>query len=493
MSAMISLPNDAPMPAPASLSPAGRRAVVAAAGTLLLTALVWFGMPSLADAGRVSLLVFALAIIGWTVLRLPELPVAIAGAGALVVFGATTTERFYRGLGDALIWLLIGAFILAAVIRASGLAERLALRAVAGATSVRALFHRLALVIAATAFVVPSTSGRAALLLPVFLALTGALAQPRLTRALALLFPSVILLSAGASLLGAGAHLVAVDFIARLGLPAPGFAQWALLGTPFALACCVVATEIVLRLFLSPAERAAQPVLPARPAGSMPAAQKAVLAIAAATVAAWATANWHGVEPALIALAGALAATQRRVTGIAMKEALKSVEWSLILFLAATLAMGEALLDSGAAQWLADAALAALPSAVLSHPAWILCAVVVAAMFSHLLITSRSARAAVLIPTLALPLAVLPEQAALLVMVATLASGFCQTFKVSAKPVMLYARSGEAECYSDADLLRLSLALMPAFALLLVACALWFWPLLGFDGGAAMLFDTARR
>ena len=33
---------------------------------------------------------------------------------------------------------------------------------------------------------------------------------------------SVILLSAGASLLGAGAHLVAVDALRRLGLPAPG-------------------------------------------------------------------------------------------------------------------------------------------------------------------------------------------------------------------------------------------------------------------------------
>jgi di/tricarboxylate transporter len=171
-----------------------------------------------------------------------------------------------------------------------------------------------------------------------------------------------------------------------------------------------------------------------------------------------------------------------------MKAALKGVEWSLILFLAATLTLGHALLTSGAAEWIATQALAAVPAAVRQQPTLLLGAVVLVAMLSHLLITSRSARAAVLIPTLALPLAVQPTQAAHLILVVTIASGFCQTLMVSAKPVALYAhgtaRVGDdsadhAAAFGEADLLRLSLALMPVFALLVLAVVLWLWPWLG--------------
>lgn len=451
-------------------------ALLSLSGALAL----WAALPLLAPAARVALIVFALAIVGWTVLRWPEMPVAVAAAGALVLLGITPAAQFHASLGDPLIWLLIGAFVLAAVIRGSQLAERYALQAVAGAGSVRRLFHRLTWVIAATAFIVPSTAGRAALLLPVFLCLAGALGSPRLVRALALLFPTVILLSACASLLGAGAHLIAVDFIGRLGLPAPGFVGWALLGVPVALATSIAATELILRLFLSRDERRSPARLPPPPREPLTRPQRAVQAIALATIAGWATTAWHGLDPALVALAGALAATLRPLTGVSMKDALKGVEWSLILFLAATLTLGEALLTTGAAEWVAAQAVARLPAAVRAEPGWLVAAVAAVAMLSHLVITSRSARAAVLIPTLALPLAVTPSQAATLILVATMASGFCQTLTVSAKPVAIYARAaGDAPLYTDRDLLRLSLVLMPVFALLLVGCVRWLWPLLG--------------
>jgi solute carrier family 13 (sodium-dependent dicarboxylate transporter), member 2/3/5 len=476
-----------PTPAAAS-APVALRVLLAPPLAAVLAAGLWFGLPALAAEGRLALLVFALAIVAWTVLRLPEMPVAVAAAGALVLLGVTPIEDFHRSLGDGLVWLLICAFVLGAVIRASGLAERYVLAAVAGAGSVRRLFHRLTWVIGATAFLVPSTSGRAALLLPVFLCLAGALSQRRLVRALALLFPTVILLSACGSLLGAGAHLIAIDVIARLGLPAPGFFDWALLGLPIALATSVAATELILWLFLTRAERGVAPALPARSPEPLTRPQRWVLAITVATTVAFATTPWHGVDASLVALGGALAATCSGATGVSMKAALKGVEWSLILFLAATLTLGHALLASGAAEWIATQALAAVPAAVRQQPTWLLGAVVLVAMLSHLVITSRSARAAVLIPTLALPLAVQPTQAAQLILVVTIASGFCQTLMVSAKPVALYARgtagagdenASRPAAFSEADLLRLSLALMPVFALLVLAAVLWLWPWLG--------------
>jgi solute carrier family 13 (sodium-dependent dicarboxylate transporter), member 2/3/5 len=451
------------------------RSVVAAAiaGSLCIAIAT---APALQQDARIALIVFVLAIAAWTATRLPETPVALATGVALVAFGAVESGDFFDELGDEVVWLLIGAFAMAAVVRRSGLAERWVLRAAAGSGSVRALFHRLTAMIAATAFVIPSTSGRAALLLPVFVALAAAINDNRIVRALALLFPSAILLSACASLLGAGAHLIALEAMAELELPTPGFLDWALLATPVALLTCAIATELILRLFLDADMRRATPSLPAAPSGALDRSQRRIAAIVAAVIALWASSGWHGLDPALVALLGALALANRRISDVGFKDAMKDVEWNLILFLAATLVLGEALMETGAAEVIATAALAALPQALLAHPAAVTIVATLLAMFSHLLITSRSARAAVLIPTLALPLALSPAQAAPLIVLVTIASGFCQTLRVSAKPVALFRANAH---YDDRDLLRLSLWLMPPFALVLVLCALTWWPLLG--------------
>jgi hypothetical protein len=149
------------------------------------------------------------------------------------------------------------------------------------------------------------------------------------------------------------------------------------------------------------------------------------------------------------------------------------------LFLAATLVLGESLMSTGAAQWLAQSALMMLPVAVRAEPAFTIAIAAAISMVSQLVITSRSARAAVLIPTLALPLAIAPQHAAVLILVAAIGSGFCQTLKVSAKPVALFSGL-EAPTFGAGELLRLALWLMPAFALLLVGFGLFVWPHYGF-------------
>ncbi len=137
----------------------------------------------------------------------------------------------------------------------SGLSQRLVVRVAARARTVGQLCWLLTGMVMATAFVIPTTSGRAALMVPIFTALAASIGDRRVTRALALLFPTVILLSAVASLLGAGAHLVAAELIASLGGQRVGFARWLVLGLPFAICSCVLASWVVQRLFLTAEER----------------------------------------------------------------------------------------------------------------------------------------------------------------------------------------------------------------------------------------------
>jgi solute carrier family 13 (sodium-dependent dicarboxylate transporter), member 2/3/5 len=469
-------------------SPVPQKWLLTIALALVSALIIYAGFDSMARAAQHTLMVFVMALLAWSVLRLPETPVAIGAGLALMALKATTAEDFYSGMGDDLIWLLIGAFLMAAVLRSSGVAQRLALQAVQGAGTVRALFIRLTWIIIATAFVVPSTSGRAALLLPLFAVMATALRtsygadtarSQAVVRALALLFPTIILLSAAASLLGAGAHLIAVDFMSRHGEGKTlNYLQWMILGTPFAILCSLAATHVILRSFMSHEEQHSAVALPAAPTEPMTRQQLNVLYIVGGAVLLWATSGWHGLDAAVIALLAMLLVTAKPLTGVSLKDGLKQVEWNLILFLAATLVMGEALIASGAAQWLSTASLAILPTAWLREPIWLVVIAAIISLASHLVITSRTARAMVLIPTVALPLAAGSYEAMALIFLTVMASGFCQTFSVSAKPVALFAKLDEPT-YAESDLMRLSMLLAPWMLGLLVVFAMHIWPMLG--------------
>ena len=436
------------------------------------------GMPELAFEGKATLAIFAATLIGWVVLRLPDTPVALVAVLALIAAGAVEEDALFETFESEIVWLLIAAFVMASVIRRSGIAERHALAVLSRCSSVASLFRWATLIVAATAFVIPSTSGRAAIFLPVFLAIAQAIGRERVTRALALLFPTVILLSACASLTGAGAHLIAVDYIDRAGGPEIGYLAWAALNAPFGLAISLAASAVIQRLFLTREDRQASPVAARIVAVPGSASDMRVGAIVAATVFLWATASWHGIDPALVALAGALAAASKTASGIPFKEAIRDVEWNLLVFLAATLVIGSALIETGVAAYLAGAVLDGLRAAPVAHPALPVALAALLSALAHLVVISRTARVAVLVPAVALPLSALGTDTATMILVVTVGSGFCQTLIVSAKPVMLFGGI-ESRPFSDSDLFRLALCLLPLFLVLLVLFATSIWPWLG--------------
>lgn len=455
-------------------------AVVAA---LFAGAGIHWGLSGLALQGKVALAVFAGSVIAWSILRMEETPVAIAAGLALIAFGAATPQAFYAGMGDNLVWLMIASFILASVLRKSGVAQHWVMLALClGRPHVqlpmRGLFTRVTWMIIATAFIIPSTSGRAALLLPVYVLIAQLLPHPSAKRGLALLFPTVILLSACASLLGAGAHLVALEMMGQMKLDAPGFAMWALLGLPFAIASSFAAQQIILQMFVEPTAHNESVQLTRCETAPYSRQQWAVTVILVVTIMLWTVGGALRLEAAIVALIAALAATTKKLTGISLKDALKAVEWNLILFLAATMVMGEALLHSGAAQALAELMQSWMPPVWRNQPVAIVLFVSLISLLAHCVVTSRTARAMVLIPTIAIPFALGGVNATALIFIAVVASGFCQTFTVSAKPVALFSSSTEG-AIEPADLMRLSLWLMPVMLGLLLIFSLIVWPLLG--------------
>lgn len=470
-----------PSPISVPAMPLARVKQLVAAIVLAFSAmLIFLAIDGLTMNMRLTLAIFVAATTAWTILDLPDTPVALAGAALLPVLGVIDEDVLYRSLGNDIVWLMLAAFIVAGVLRQVGVIEQIIGRLLARVATVQGLFWVLTLLIFATAFIVPSTSARAAMLAPVYLGLAAAIGNARVNRALALLFPSVILLSAGASLIGAGAHLVAAGMLERLQGQSPGFLGWIALAAPFSLILSLLACAVLLRFFLTPEERTT--AIAQRSTDEAPTQlsrqQWTALAITALMILLFAAQPVHGIGMPVIGIAAALLLTNERISGLSLKTALKGVEWNLLLFLAGTLVIGEALLLTGTAQVLAKRIVDLAGGSIADWPVLIIGFAAIVATLSHLVITSRTARATVLIPALALPLAGLGVAPLNLVMVVTLASGFCQTLMVSAKPVALFGAM-DPPPFGQADLFRLAGALIVPFIVLLVIFAALVWPLQG--------------
>ncbi|MGY0486988.1 SLC13 family permease [Streptomyces sp. WG-D5] len=439
--------------------------------------------PALTGDARLTLAVFALATCAWIGTSIDDTYIALGAGLALTATGVISSDTLFSTLGDETVWLLICAFVLAAAVARTGLAGRAAAFLVSGARSLRQLTHLTTAALVVTAFAVPATSGRAALALPVFLALAKVLAdRRRLVVMLALLFPTVILLSAVATLIGAGAHLITVSVLWEATGERIGFTQWLLLGLPLAVASSHLAAEAVLLTTTRRADRAGpvritmedlqehseKPVT-----GPWEPAETRCALLLATVVALWCSEPLHQVPPAVVALIGAVVAASPALGTVRLKDALGTVPWSLLLFMAATMAMGVALAESGAAKWLVG-------GVPLDVPPWLFLAVVIAvSTAAHLILQSRSARSSVLVPLVvaaAVGAGVNPVAAAL---ASTAAAGFCHTLPASAKPVTLFADIPGTPTYTPRDLLRLSAVLAPLTAAAVLLCALTLWPLLG--------------
>ncbi|WP_329038261.1 SLC13 family permease [Streptomyces sp. NBC_01725] len=443
------------------------------------------GLSGLGGDARLTLVVFTLATYTWIATSVDDTYVALGAGLALTATGVISSETLFATLGDETVWLLICAFVLAAAVTKTGLAGRAAAFLVGGAGTVRQLVHLTTAGLVVTAFAVPATSGRAALALPVFLALAKALAdRTRLVVMLALLFPTVILLSAVATLIGAGAHLITVGVLWEQTGEELSFVTWLILGLPLAVVSSHLAAELVLLTTTRRADRTGPVRITAKQIqehsdspveGPLTQPEARCLLLLGTVVLLWCSEPLHGVSPALVALIGAVVAASPALGTVGLKDGLRTVPWPLLLFMAATMAMGIALSESGAADWLVGW----VPGGSAMPPWLFLAGVVVISTAAHLALQSRSARSSVLVPLVvaaAIAAGVNPVAAAF---ASTAAAGFCHTLPASAKPVALFADLPGTPTYTPRDLLRLSAVLAPLTAALVLLFALAVWPLLG--------------
>ncbi|WP_299058204.1 SLC13 family permease [uncultured Nocardioides sp.] len=429
---------------------------------------------SLEDDARAALLAFGVAVVLWSTTRLPAAWVALACAVGLVALGGAEQEDLFAALAADVVWLMVGAFVLGGAIRATGLAGRLTavlgrrVRTVGGATwAVTAMLVPLSLLI-------PSTSGRAAVMLPVHRALTRALDDRAVTRALSLLVPVVVLVSTICTLVGAGSHLIAVDLLDDATGESISFARWLVWGVPFGVAASAISCWVIGRLFLTADLRRTPLSLPPAERRPLDGAEQRTLLVTAVMVALWSTESVHGLEVAFVALAGAVVLTAPGVGVLPWKEGVAAVSWNLVVFVGAALVLGEALVDTGAAAWLVERLFTFSGIGRTESVLLVLVVLALLTLTSHLYMTSHAARAAALVPAVLSLAASLDLDPVAVVFIGTVGMDYCLTLAVSSKALLLYSEL-EEETFEPADLMRLSAVLLPVHVVLIVVFYLGWW------------------
>jgi sodium-dependent dicarboxylate transporter 2/3/5 len=347
-----------------------RSALLTAASVLLalLVAAVVRGSPGLSPAADRALFVLVLAAALWISEAMPAFAVAVLVIALEVlllgrpggVFAATPNDwqRFVIVLGDPIIWLFFGGFVLAAAAAKTGLDRLLAVRVLAwsGPAPGGVLLGVLGLSFAFSMFM--SNTATAAMMLAVVAPVVAATdAGDPFGKALLLAVAFGANVGGMGTIVGTPPNAIAVGLLGELPGQRIDFLQWILLGLPPSLVLAGVTWAYLrLRYASGAANRRIAALKPTDgpPSAGPPWQRRAVAVTFAATVLLWMTGQWHRIPATAVALAPIVVFTS---TGILDGRDIRSLSWDVLLLMAGGLALGVAVKETGLAEWL----LAVLP------------------------------------------------------------------------------------------------------------------------------------
>ncbi|VBB09820.1 sodium/sulphate symporter [Lucifera butyrica] len=381
------------MPTPAGLSVAGQRVLA----VLTFAVIMWV-------TEAVSYPFSALAIILFLILFLGFAPVH-GVAGPLLKTGKAIPIALSGFVNGG--WVLVAAgLFMAAGILGTGLEKRIALNIlkIVGAKT-KAIFAGMMIVMLVLGFLIPSITARSATMTPIAMGLIAAFGvDPRSVFARNMLVTVAIASSiSGIGLLSAGApNPVAVSFISSQLKHSITWGEWLIYGMPFCIVLMVIFYFLVTRLNKFefdeiPGGRAAIDKALAE-LGPMSGKEKRIAVIFIITILLWATDFWHHIDANTVSILSVTLMMMPYLGVASWKEMSSRVDWGTILLFGAGISLGEALLKSGAAIWLAKTALGGMGLGSMAAPV-MMTVIAVALLIIRFAFASITSATAALVPT----------------------------------------------------------------------------------------------
>ncbi len=416
----------------------------------------------------------AAVLVLWVSELVPLFVTSLAVPVVLAVAEVGTASEVLAPFFDPIIVLFFAGFLMAQAMRRAGLDHRIAVSLVATAGSGPVRLFATMLGVSAFFSMWMSNTAAVAVLLPIAMAVTATFEHAGYQRAMVLGIAYAATIGGVGSAIGTPANLLAIRFVDELTGRQISFVEWFAFGLPMVVVFLPVMGLYLWRVMGVQMPRASfsvaqeEAVAQRRSLGAVQRDELLVLGVMVTVMFLWLTQTWHGVNPGIVALGGAVVLF---AIGRAVPADLGRISWPTLLTFGGGLALGVAMVQSGTADWLITSL-----EGLRDVPAYI--GIVAVAVFALLLTTvaSNTAAAATLIP-LAVPLAgLLGVDPVLLVVVVAIATSIDFALVIGTPPTMM---AYSTQLFTPAEILRKGLPLDAVGIALLVTVVVGFWVAVG--------------
>jgi anion transporter len=304
-------------------------------------------------------------------------------------------------------WVLVAAgLFMAAGIVSTGLEKRIAynILKIVG-TKVNNIFAGVIVAITLLGFLIPSITARSATMTPIAVGLVAAFGADKKSLFARMLLVTVAIVTSlsGILLLSSGApNPVGVSFITKELHHTITWMDWFIYGAPFCIVLEIIFYFIVTRMnkFEFAEVVGGKEIINKKLAelGPMSANERRISLIFAITILLWATDTIHHIDANTVAILSVLMMVFPYVGVSDWKGMSSRVDWGTILLFGAGISLGEVLLSSGAALWLAKTALGGLGLGSMI-PGVMMLVIVAALTLIRFAFASITAATAALVPT----------------------------------------------------------------------------------------------
>jgi len=414
----------AALPAVTPAASPARRILVLAGAIALMLAIHLLPVPAAFERGGVSvalsvegkacLAILAFAVTLWVTETLPFAVTSLVVLLLIPVFGLLDFRATVRtGFGDPIITFFIGVLMLSSAFTRSGLGTRLVYQIL---LRVGTRVDRVVLALLVVGSFISwwiTDMAVAAMLLPLGVGLLrDADLRPRESNVGRIVMIATAfgpLIGGIATPAGTAANLVAIAQLKQLAHVDVSFVRWMAYGVPAAVLMVPAAWRLLLWLFPPEIER-----LPISThdlerrltaIGPLGGAELKTLLVFATVITLWLTTpllnTWTAgrFSPPVeaVALAGGLALFLPGMRILSWKEAEHDIEWGGVMLIVAGLSLGAVVFESGAARWLAWVLLGGIAGVPVVLQAFV---IVLAVAGLHLLFSSNTVAASIIVPIL---------------------------------------------------------------------------------------------
>lgn len=444
------------------------------------------GLKDLSAEGQRCLALFVMVFFLYSFEVMDAAIISIAIVPLLVIFRITSIKDALAGFSSSSTYLIVGAFLLTAAMVKSKVGNRITYHILLlVGTNARNISFGIMCVNLLLAFMIPSSTARTAMMLPICLNIIKQYHGTSKTRTK---FGANIMMTlcctnstiSSGILTSTITNPMAVEYIQNAIGQTVTYRQWLIWGGPPALLCTLLAWILIQLFFRSEKPTQNNEVeyikTELNRLGKISGEEKRVLIILGAAVVLWFLSESISLDSTTICLLCGCILCIPKLGNLNWKDCKENISISVMFVVSGGISLGAAMNNTGTATWLAENIFKLLGLENLSASMLII-AMMVIVQFMHIFFAGTATMANVFFPVIAGIATVSGVSPLVLILISA--------FMIGGYPILMFFNTTpNILCYdtgqlTSGDFLKYGLALSVVACLVYSVCVKWYWPLIG--------------